>query len=277
TKTNNNRRRSKRLNNNKTNDSDKENAPPKRPKKVNFEGGKSNPQEQDEPTKPPPAQEAVKETPKSFEVNERYFVSHFDGNYYPVRIIGAGSSDGRRCVQYEESTIAKEFPIAELLQETEEIKSQWLYRKSSSSASVCSVSSRSTRSSAKSPARMKYGPNTNVTRAKNLHKELKKYGIENYSGRWVAERNRIVYFCKDDETPNHIKEKFPRVSIGKILYDNRILWGEKLQANSRMQPRSPFVLPRTWHGRMVVNTANTANPNMIQWKRTRNSSNDSTC
>ena len=108
-----------------------------------------------------------------------------------------------------------------------------------------------------------------------MNKDLRKDGITDVSGRWVLERNRIVYFCQDDETPTQIKEKFPRVSVAKIIYDNKKLWGNALQANSRMLPRSPFVLPRTWHGRMVVNTANTNNANMIQWKRKRYSNSNS--
>ena len=201
-----------------------------------------------------------------YALGKRYFLSYYDGHEYPVTVTGGvGRSKGTRRVELDVFKLKLTVRKEELLQVTEEREELWA-SSMPDSASVCSISSRSTRST-KSVDYQKFGPPTNTSQCRALAEKLRKsgYGDGQLQGRWLAQRNRIVYFCCDNETPRDVQKKFPRVSVGKILYDNRPTWGVALHKNSRMHTESFFVLPKAYRGRPVASSDNTTNEVMIPW------------
>ncbi|CAB9505537.1 expressed unknown protein [Seminavis robusta] len=89
-----------------------------------------------------------------------------------------------------------------------------------------------------------YGPATSV---ENLPTVFMTRLVPN--GTLQRQRNRLIYFARDDERPLCIAEKF-QIPVGKIMYDNRRVWPQ-LKTSSRLKKNTPVVLPRMWNGRDV--------------------------
>ena len=214
---------------------------------------------------PPPPQKPQAHIPE-YAVGKRYFLAYYDGHQYPVTITGGiRRSNGTRRVQMDVFKVKLSVRMEELLPATPEREELWSSTCMPDAGSLCSFSSRCSTRSTKSIDFKKYGPPTNPSQCRALAMKLRDtgYGDGRLQGRWLAQRNRIVYFCCDNESVLDIQKKFPRVSVGKILYDNRPTWGKNLQKTSRMHTESFFVLPKAYYGRAVASFDNTNNEFMI--------------
>ena len=216
---------------------------------------------------PPPPQKPQAHIPE-YAVGKRYFLAYYDGHEYPITITGGiRRSNGTRRVQMDVFKVKLSVRMEELLPATPEREELWSSTCMPDAGSLCSFSSRCSTRSTKSLDYKKYGPPTNPSQCRALAMKLRDagYGDGRLQGRWLAQRNRIVYFCCDNESVVDIQKKFPRVSVGKILYDNRSTWGKSLQKTSRMHTESFFVLPKAYYGRAVASFDNTDNEFMIPW------------
>ncbi len=65
---------------------------------------------------------------------------------------------------------------------------------------------------------------------------------ERREGQVIVEKDRLIYFTRDNDTPKLISMMF-NVSVERVLYDNRVGVLKRIKRNSSFCPYTPIVLP----------------------------------
>ena len=213
----------------------------------------------------PPTDEKV--CRPSFKKGDYYYTScWYDGHRHLVKIVDECPGLIRQVIMVGRSNEPFPIKIGELTKRTPELdEEQKYFRPANSNHSVCSDPSRSPSSKASEDCR--YGPPLSIDEHQLKKDFFYKYHSEYLAGSWTARGNHIVYFCHGGENPKDVADKFPTVSVNKIIYDNKRRVGFLgLRKDSEFSKGTPVLLPKVWGGKPVVLIRND-NPRMLKLPR----------